>query len=415
MWEKCVSCGEGLFAGDAFCGNCGRPTTPAVPAARAPEGSETAPPEAVAPASPALVRIHATPARPEAAAGAPGPAAPAMTAELADQPQLDLGLPVEPVAAAPADPDPPAVDALAGARPEHAAGPGAGAPARPHYGSPGPDTEQADQPEPGAPDMLISPAPGGRGQPRPDTGPRPVPAQPPDRALRRTRLTGQANPDPAGNTRVLLRVLRQAAVFAGIYVLVETLLLIVFLVLGFAGKGLPDAFRLETQSLWIAAVTLVTVFWVIPVRALLGQWAMLVENHAETAGVAFEHIAVALREHDAPLDFLEVCTVSPRQESARDYLELRRGRFSGFISCFPHGRDLYVGWTFFLQMSPARLILMSIGRGDIRRTLRFESSRALVAAMHSATLTGIDSVVSAPGPAGAGGASADHDAVVRFG
>ena len=107
--------------------------------------------------------------------------------------------------------------------------------------------------------------------------------------------------------------------------------------------------------------------------------------------------------------------MSPRQESARDYLELRRGRFSGFISCFPHGRDLYVGWTFFLQMSPARLILMSIGRGDIRRTLRFESSRALVAAMHSATLTGIDSVVSAPGPAGAGGASADHDAVVRFG
>jgi hypothetical protein len=23
MWEKCVSCGEGLFTGDAFCGNCG--------------------------------------------------------------------------------------------------------------------------------------------------------------------------------------------------------------------------------------------------------------------------------------------------------------------------------------------------------------------------------------------------------
>ena len=43
MWEKCVGCGEGLFAGDAFCGNCGRPVTAAVPAAREPDGLESAP------------------------------------------------------------------------------------------------------------------------------------------------------------------------------------------------------------------------------------------------------------------------------------------------------------------------------------------------------------------------------------
>ncbi|HEX9358219.1 MAG TPA: hypothetical protein VF933_30935 [Streptosporangiaceae bacterium] len=43
MWEKCVGCGEGLFAGDAFCGNCGRPVKPAVPAAREPGGLESGP------------------------------------------------------------------------------------------------------------------------------------------------------------------------------------------------------------------------------------------------------------------------------------------------------------------------------------------------------------------------------------
>ena len=431
MWGKCVSCGEGLFAGDSFCGNCGRPTTPAVPAARAPEGSETAPAEAAPAPSAALIRIHATPAAPEAAAGVAGPAAPARTTEPGDQPQLDLGLALEPTVADPADPDTPVADTLAEARPEDAARPGPEALAGPDDGLPEPVTEPADQGEPDAPGVLripapagpgqpapggpSQPAPGGPGQPAPGTGLHPVPAQQAGRGLRRTRLTGQANPDPAGNARVLLRVLRQAAVFAGIYVLVETVQLIVFLVLGFARVGLPGAFRLETQSLWIAALALATVFWVIPVPALLGQWAMLVENHAETAGVTFGHIALAFREHDAPLDFLEVCAVSPRGESVRDYLELRRGRFSGFISCFPHGRDLYVGWTFFLRMSPARLILMSIARGDIRRTLWFESSRALVAAMHSAVMTGIDSLVSAPGPAGAGGDSADDDALVRFG
>jgi hypothetical protein len=63
MWEKCVGCGEGLFAGDAFCGNCGRPVTPAVPAAREPDGLESAP-LAMPAAAPAadLVQVRIIPA-----------------------------------------------------------------------------------------------------------------------------------------------------------------------------------------------------------------------------------------------------------------------------------------------------------------------------------------------------------------
>src|ERR1700722_12501023 len=63
MWEKCVGCGEGLFAGDAFCGNCGRPVTPAVPAAREPDGLESAP-LALPTAAPAadLVQVRIIPA-----------------------------------------------------------------------------------------------------------------------------------------------------------------------------------------------------------------------------------------------------------------------------------------------------------------------------------------------------------------
>lgn len=248
-------------------------------------------------------------------------------------------------------------------------------------------------------------------------------AGPADRALRRTRLTGQANLDPACSTRFLLRVLRQAGVFAGIYVLTETVLLIVFLSLGFAKMGLHTAFRLETQSLWPVALGLAILFWIIPVPALLGQWAMLVESSADASSVTFEHIALAFRDHDAPLDSLEVRAVSPPHESPRDYLELRRGRFSGFISCFPHGRDLYVGWTFFLRMSPAQLMLISVVRsvqhvtrrgGDVRRALWSESTRALIAAMHSATLAGVGSAVTAPDAAGGSTDGAD-DVVVRFG
>ena len=211
--------------------------------------------------------------------------------------------------------------------------------------------------------------------------------------------------------------------FAGIYALTETLLLIVFLILGFTGMGVHGALKLEIDSPWLAALALAILFWIIPVPALLGQWTMLVESSADASTAAFEHIAMAFRDHDAPLDSLEVPAVSPPRESARDYLELRRGRFSGYISCFPHGRDLYVGWTFFVRMSPARLMLLSIGRtvqhltrrgGDIKRALWFESARALVAAMHSATLAGTRAAVSAPDAPGISADSAD-DVVVKFG
>jgi hypothetical protein len=376
MWEKCVSCGEGLFAGDAFCGNCGRPAGPAAAAAVT----------AAAGANPT-------------SNGQLSPAAEAVG-------QLTPGSRVD-SAMDPADQD------------------GAD-------GQFDPVEDAAGQPEQ---EMLIIPArqvggpagPGGRltvpAQRRGQPSQPGQPAGPADRALHRTRLTGQANLDPAQNTRFLLRVLRQAAIFAGIYALAETILLIVFLILGCTGLGLAGAFRLETQSLWQVALAVAILFWIIPVPALLGQWTMLVESSADASSVAFEHIATAFRDHDAPLDSLEVRAVSPPRESARDYLELRRGRFSGFISCFPHGGDLYVGWTFFLRMSPARLMLMNIGRtvqhvtrrgGDVQRALWFESTRALVAAMHSATLAGVGSAVSAPDAPGASTGSAD-DVVVKFG
>jgi hypothetical protein len=501
MWGKCVSCGEGLFTGDAFCGNCGRPTTSAVPAAQEAAGGQSAPPDiapepirpqpiAPQPIAPELIppelippdlivprpdaapeltplALYAPdPARPEPARSEPArpepfapdpvppelsrpeparseparselarpePAGPAMAADEGAAPQLELGLGLAPAPRAPA---PAAANGQLAQASQAGVGGQAGVTGQAGV------ARQADAAVEGAglpePELLVIPArqvggptgPGGRltvpAQRRGQPG---QPGQPnrqagtSARVPARTRLTGQANLDPAANGRFLLRVARQAAVFAGIYLLTETVALIVFLSLGFTGLGLHAALRLEMESLWLAALAVAILFWIIPVPALLGQWTMLVENSADASGAAFENIAAAFRDHDIPLDLLDVRAVSPPHECTRDYLELRRGRFSGFISCFPHGRDLYVGWTFFLRMSPGRLMLWSIGRsvqhmtrrgGDIQRALWFESTRALVAAMHSAALAGVSAAVSAPDSAAETADSAD-DVVVKFG
>jgi len=352
MWEKCVGCSEGLFAGDAFCGNCGRPVTAAVPAARKPDGLEAARLAASA-ADRAQVRIVPAAHR----TGTPDRAGPGQ----ADPGQADPGQ------AGPGQADP----GQAGpeqAAPDQAA-PGQSAPEQ-NGATPGLATEAGD-------------APGAK--------------EPGRRAA--SKLSGPATLDPVRNPRYLAYVLRQAGVFTGIYLLVETVLLLCILLDAAAGTRLGPALRLELDSLWLVALVLAIPFWLIPAPALLAEWSLVMEQRSDATQTAFRHINSAFQADGTPVDSLRVRTASRHEEGDREYLELRRDHFSGYISCFAHGRDLYVGWTFWLHMSPLRLLMMVIGRnirdmtsrGDgIYRSLRFESTRALVAAMHGATLAGID-------------------------
>jgi hypothetical protein len=338
MWEKCVGCGEGLFAGDAFCGNCGRPVTPAVPAAREPDGLESAP-LAVPAADLAQVRI--IPAGHD-------PAAPQQV---------------------PTSTDP--------TSPENATAPADGG-AADSRGQP--DDSQRHPPARAA---------------TAESGPGLVPPVRPAA----TRLSGPANLDPIRNARYLGYVLRQAGLFIGVYLLIETVLWLYLPLSRAAGTTHGSALRLEIDSVWLVALALAVLFWLIPVPALLTEWSLLMERGSDAAQLAFEQINSAFGTHGAPLDSQRVRTVSRHGEDDREYLELRRGSFRGYISCFVHGADLYVGWSFWLYMSPLRLLMMVIGRNirdaisrrnAIQRSLRFESARALVAAIHGATLAGID-------------------------
>ena len=405
MWEKCVGCGEGLFAGDAFCGNCGRPVTPSVPAAREPDGLESAP--LAAPADdPGQVRIIPAAHHP----GAPDQARPEQA---------------RPEPARPGD-----------ARPGHDA-PAQDAPA------PGPGVRDAGVHSPGVHGPAVQPdatagrmaredatAPDGRsrvsgldlgvGTARRNRAIRPDSFRPENAGRRngaapagrggvartaRPRLSGPGTLDPVRNPRYLMYMLRQAGVFAGIYLLTEMVLLLCVLLSAAAGTKLGPAVRLETDSLWLVALVLGIAFWLIPVPALLAEWTQVMEESSDATQTAFDHINSAFQAHDAPVDSLRMRTASRPGEGRREYLELRRGHFSGYISCFAHEHDLYVGWTFWLHMSPLRLLMMVIGRnlrdmtsrGDgIYRSLRFESTRALVAAMHGAALAGIDAASSEP-------------------
>ena len=102
------------------------------------------------------------------------------------------------------------------------------------------------------------------------------------------RLSGLANLDPARNPRYLMYVLRQAGVFTGIYLLIETLLLLGLLLAAAAGTRLGPALRVELDSLWLVALVLAIPFWLIPVPALLAEWSQVMEQSSEATQTAFE-------------------------------------------------------------------------------------------------------------------------------
>ena len=415
MWEKCVGCGEGLFAGDAFCGNCGRPVTPSVPAAREPDGLESAP--LAAPADdPGQVRIIPAAHHP----GAPEQARPEQARPEQARPEPARPGHDAPVQDAPA-PGPGVRDAGvrdAGVRDAGVRSPGVHGPAVQSDARAGRMArEDATAPDGPArvsgPDLGVGTARRNRAiRPdsfRPENAGRRNGAAPAGRGgvarPARPRLSGPGTLDPVRNPRYLMYVLRQAGVFTGIYLLTEMVLLLCVLLSAAAGTKLGPAVRLEMNSLWLVALVLGIAFWLIPVPALLAEWTQVMEESSDATQTAFDHINSAFRAHDAPVDLVRARTASRPGEGHREYLELRRAHFSGYISCFAHEQDLYVGWTFWLHMPPLRLLMMVISRnlqdvtsrGDgIYRSLRFESTRALVAAMHGAALAGIDAASSEP-------------------
>jgi hypothetical protein len=206
--------------------------------------------------------------------------------------------------------------------------------------------------------------------------------------------------DPIDNTRILLQMLRQWFLYVCIYLVGAVLAGIVFGILA-VGLG-AVAFVLWWVCGAIAGLVLACCFWLLPLPALLSEWKISLDGKAAAATTAFEHIAWVIRQRETPLDTMQVRRLNLAGEGSRDYLELRRGLFVGYIGCFAYGRDLYISWTFWVRVSPLRWLVMVIARiwqsitargTDIYTTLRFDSARAMREAIHSAAREGLDVAV----------------------
>jgi hypothetical protein len=210
--------------------------------------------------------------------------------------------------------------------------------------------------------------------------------------------------DPLSNKRFLGQLARRGALYMAATAAADFAVFALSFIFSLLHPGF-DPLKVVGSITVLLVIALTLAFWLLPVPALLGEWSRLLCFQAPAAQTALGHIREALDRHAIPSDTIDVRPISPPGEGRRHYLELRRGFFAGYISCFAHGHDLYIGWTYWIYVSPLRVLQMWIGRriqdhtgrgNDMYQTLRYESAKATIAAIHACTLDGVDMATGGP-------------------
>jgi hypothetical protein len=223
----------------------------------------------------------------------------------------------------------------------------------------------------------------------PPTGPDGVPVSP----TQWFEMGGPSGFDPLASSRFSRHLFRHFALFGLIYVVADVVAFVICLVLALVGLGFGAAYTLWGILALVLAVAVTLIAWLQSVPALLDQQSRLLRDGAWRAGGVLSQFGAIFARQQTPADWMKPRSLSPPGEGRREYLEWQRGAFSCLITCFPFGNDLYVGWTFWIRLTPLSVVLMRIGRmvqnrtgrgNDMYQTLRWDSARAALSAVHLA-------------------------------
>jgi hypothetical protein len=209
------------------------------------------------------------------------------------------------------------------------------------------------------------------------------------------------NLNPLENTGFLRRILLHAVSVTLVWALGSILVIAAAAIL----RSLAAGILLSVAWFIVTAC----VFWLSRLSSQLAEWNFLVDGKAGLAPQTFEYVAWAFGRRGTPMDFYRVRRLPLRGRGSRDVLEVQHGIFHGLVSCFASGNDLYIGWTFWLSLSPAHWLLLWLWhflwwhhRHDhaVYMSLQSDEVKALREALHGAVREGVEAAAgqrAAPG------------------
>jgi len=149
-------------------------------------------------------------------------------------------------------------------------------------------------------------------------------------------------------------------------------------------------------------------FWIMllgpQIAEPIAEWRTLLENKAAAAGSAYAAIYGSLARRRIPVNAAAVRVLSDvlTPEVVNNRLVITERSYVAYVSVFPYGTSLYVGWSMYRNRRGATLIGIFfkdlvgsfVGRtGLINQMLRTEKVRAMREAVHSAVREGVEVAV----------------------
>jgi hypothetical protein len=171
-----------------------------------------------------------------------------------------------------------------------------------------------------------------------------------------------------------------------------------------AGTGATPDFSL----LFIGSLLAFLLFWFVMLftktQEPIAEWRSMIEERAAAATSAYAAIFGSLRRRQIPLNpaAMRVRSEILGQEAVNSRLVINERGYTAYVSVFPYGTSLYVGWMMFRNRRGYQLILTFLadavgsifGRSDlVSQMLRTEKVRAMREALHYAAREGVDTAI----------------------
>lgn len=235
---------------------------------------------------------------------------------------------------------------------------------------------------------------------------RPIAAGSPDATYLGERLLyqpGDESIDPLQNVRYIWALVVRAAFFALLWLVGEIVLFVVSVVIGVVvarSEALAGLFVLGgifVNAVW--TIGLLCAYWLLPVPALVSEWKLTLDGKASAAHDALDHVTASLEDRSLPIGTIAAKDQPVPGQPDRVYLQVREGHFTALVSSFGFGDDLYLGWSFWINLSPARCFLhwcrrmlkaLKLKSPVIEVNTWFDSARAMREVVHSAVREGVE-------------------------
>jgi hypothetical protein len=161
----------------------------------------------------------------------------------------------------------------------------------------------------------------------------------------------------------------------------------------------------DTSLLNVDSIIAFLLFWFVLLftrtQEPIAEWRSMIEERAAAATSAYAAIYGSLRRRQIPLSpvALRVRSDVLGKESVNNRLVITERGYTAYVSVFPYGTSLYVGWLMFRNRRGYQLIFTFLkdaigsvfGRSDlISQMLRTEKVRAMREALHYAAREGVD-------------------------